>query len=102
MKVMAGLLQREMADADPIRMKLLVDQVFQPVYDEVSPMISQSAKGLDSHLLFISILGLVMYHFEISPMRRLLPGYGQEQDESEQLVDHILSLLESGIHLADK
>ncbi|MBF0358243.1 MAG: TetR/AcrR family transcriptional regulator [Magnetococcales bacterium] len=97
--ILRSLLQREMADADPIRMKLLVEHVFQPMFNDVEVFIRQSANGLNPHLLFVSIIGLVMYHFEMSPLRKLIKGYSPEQDEPEQVAKHITELIQHGIAL---
>ena len=97
--VLRSLLQREMADADLTRMKLLVEHIFKPVYDEITSFIKESANGLNPHMLFVSIIGLVMYHYEMSPMRKFLPGYTPEQDEAEHLTQHIMDLLLKGINL---
>lgn len=95
--VIRSLLQREMADADPVRVNLLVEHVFKPVFDEMSEWAVLSSSRLDSHLLFVSVLGLIMYHFEITPMRKLLPGYLEGQDDAQQLTEHIMALLEKGL-----
>jgi TetR/AcrR family transcriptional regulator len=97
--ILRSLLQREMADADSTRMKLLVEHVFYPVFNDVTDMVKDSANGLDRHLLFVSIIGLVMYHFEMSPMRKFIPGYKPEHDEAEYLTKHIMALLQNGINL---
>jgi TetR/AcrR family transcriptional regulator len=97
--ILRSLLQREMADADSIRMKLLVEHVFKPVFDDVSGFIKESANGLNHHLLFVSIIGLAMYHFEMSPMRKFIPGYEPDQDDAEPLTQHIVALLQNGINL---
>ena len=94
--ILRSLLQREMADADSVRMKLLVKHVFQPVFDDVGDMVLNSVDGLNRHLLFVSIIGLVMYHFEMSPMRKFIPGYKPEHDDAEHLTSHIMALLQSG------
>jgi AcrR family transcriptional regulator len=100
--IIRSLLQREMADADPARMKLLVEHIFQPVFDDVADLMEEACGGLNPHLLFVSIVGLVMYHFEMSPLRKLIPGYLPEQDSSDHITQHIISLLKNGILLEQK
>ncbi|MBF0453847.1 MAG: TetR/AcrR family transcriptional regulator [Magnetococcales bacterium] len=95
--ILRSLLQRELADADPTRMKLLVEHIYQPVFDDVGGFIEEIANGLDPHLLFVSTIGLVMYHFEMSPVRQLIPGYHVEHESPEHLTQHIISLLHNGI-----
>jgi TetR/AcrR family transcriptional regulator len=92
-----SLLQREMADAEQSRIKLLAEHVFKPVFREVGDSIQRVSNGLDQHLLFISIIGLVMYHFELSAMRKLLPGYDAEHDQPEKITKHIKTLLLNGL-----
>lgn len=95
--ILRALLQREMADADKARLNLLVEHVFRPVYVETEALMCTLAKNLDGHLLFVSIIGLVMYHFEMGPIRQLLPGYAASHENHETIIQHVTHLLLNGL-----
>ncbi|MBF0346332.1 MAG: TetR/AcrR family transcriptional regulator [Magnetococcales bacterium] len=98
--ILRALLQREMTDADETRLRLLAQHVFQPVYVEIEGFIQSLSSRHDSLMLFTSIAGLVMYHFETAPMRKLLPGYHPDQDEHATIIEHVVSLLAQGLNIS--
>ncbi|MBF0146431.1 MAG: TetR/AcrR family transcriptional regulator [Magnetococcales bacterium] len=98
--ILRALLQREMTDADETRLRLLAQHVFQPVYVEIEGFIQSLSARHDSLMLFTSIAGLVMYHFETAPMRKLLPGYHPDQDEHATIIEHVVSLLAQGLNIS--
>ncbi|MBF0107945.1 MAG: TetR/AcrR family transcriptional regulator [Magnetococcales bacterium] len=97
--ILRALLQREMTDADETRLRLLVQYVFQPVYEEVGGFIRSLSSRHDPLMLFTSIAGLVMYHFETAPLRRLLPGFDANHDEHDTIIEHVTSLLAQGLDI---
>lgn len=97
--ILRALLQREMTDADETRLALLVQHVFQPIHAEVESFLVSLCGKQDPLMLFISIAGLVMYHFEAAPLRKLLPGFHPGQDEHETIINHVVALLEHGLNI---
>ncbi|MBF0213476.1 MAG: TetR/AcrR family transcriptional regulator [Magnetococcales bacterium] len=96
--ILRSLLQREMSDADEQRLRLLLDRVFLPVYEGSGVVVTELAAGrMDAHLLFVAILGLVLSHFQLSPIRKLLPGSRPEHDDVERVAAHIAQLLYYGL-----
>ncbi|MBF0423026.1 MAG: TetR/AcrR family transcriptional regulator [Magnetococcales bacterium] len=91
--ILRALLQREMTDGDEARLKLLVRHVFFPVYEEIEGFMHSLAERYDPLLLFFSMAGLVMYHFETAPLRRLLPDFKPEHDNHEKIVEHVTTLM---------
>jgi len=98
--ILRALLQREMTDADETRLALLVQHVFQPIYAEAENFLVSLSGRYDPLMLFTSIAGLVMYHFETAPIRKLLSGFHPGQDEHETLIKHVTTLLELGVDIA--
>jgi len=45
------------------------------------------------HLLSISILGLVVFHYQVMPLRQLLPGGRQQHNDPEVVAEHVMRLL---------
>ncbi|MBF0428443.1 MAG: TetR/AcrR family transcriptional regulator [Magnetococcales bacterium] len=96
--ILRSLLQREMSDADAQRMQLLLDRVFLPVYQAAKETLDELAGGkMDAHLLFFAIFGLVLSHFQLSPIRKRLPGSLPEHEDVEVITRSIASLLLNGL-----
>jgi len=90
------LMQRELLDGDEKRLQLLADQVFGNFFKDMNELCHSLNPDRDPHLMAISILGLVLYHFQISPIRSFLPGFQTSHNDSEVIADHIFTLLKNG------
>lgn len=88
-----ALLQRELLDGDEERLKLLAEQVFIAPFQAVSMLAEDIAPNYDPHMLAISMVGLVLFHFETAPIRRFLPGGKSEHNEQEVITHHVTQLL---------
>ena len=94
-KNFSRLMQREVIDGDEKRLQFIVDNVFGEFFKDVSKLCLLLDPDCDPHLLAISIIGLVSYHFQLTPMRSFLPGYKCSHNDSEIIANHIFSLLEN-------
>lgn len=90
------LMQREIMDGDEKRLQFLADHVFGDFFRDMNELCLSFAPKLDSHLMTVSILGLVVYHFQISPIRFFLPGFQDSHNDSEVVANHVFSLLKNG------
>ena len=88
-----ALLQRELLDGDEERLKLLAEQVFIAPFQAVSTLAEDIAPNCDPHMLAISMIGLVLFHFETAPIRRFLPGGKPEHNEQKVIAHHVTQLL---------
>ncbi|MBF0180782.1 MAG: TetR/AcrR family transcriptional regulator [Magnetococcales bacterium] len=96
--VLRSLLQREMSDADEQRLQLLLDRLFASVYLSSRDTLLALAGGrMDAHLLFFTILGMVLSHFQLAPIRRRLPGSLPAHEEVEVITRHLVTLLRDGV-----
>jgi len=91
------LLQRELLDADDKRLRVLATDVFEEQFKAVSGLAAELAPDWDAHMLVLSITGLVVHHFEMSPLRRFFPGSRPEHDDPSYIAAHVIQLLDSGI-----
>ncbi len=87
------LIQREIVDANPDRMKMLAEDVFKEQFVFLLELMKQIAPKKDAHLSAISVLSLCKYHFEMQPLRRFLPEWKQQHDQPDVLVKHVMGLL---------
>ena len=91
------LLQWVMLDSDPRRLQSLTKNTFQELFSAIQGLGESFQSKYDPHLLAISIIGLVLYHFETSSVRPQLPGSRASHDQAETIAKHITSLLENGL-----
>lgn len=88
-----SLLQRELLDGDEVRLKLLAERVFINPFEAITTLAEDVAPGCDAHMLAISMVGLVLFHFETAPIRRFLPGRQVEHDDPNVIAHHVTQLL---------
>ena len=91
------LIQRELLDADEVRMKLLAEGVFKKQFSELMKLVNQLVPDKDAHLTAVSVLGVVRYHLEIQPLRKFLPGHKSEHENPEMIANHVVDLLLNGL-----
>ena len=60
-------------------------------------MINRIAPVQDAHLQAVSMIGLMVFPFESSHVRRFLPGYQLPQQTPDVLTQHIINLLRGGL-----
>jgi len=87
------LMQREIIDGDEKRLQLLADHVFDDFFRDMNKLCQSLAPDRDPHLMTVSILGLVVYHFQITPIRSFLPGFQASHNDPEVIANHVFTLL---------
>jgi len=92
-----ALMQRELLENDTARMQMLAKEVFHEFFIVVSQLALELGPRYDTHLLVISIIGLVVYHYETVGIRPFLPGCRPGHDKVEVVARHITTLLTNGL-----
>ncbi len=87
------LIQREILVGDDLRLRLVEEQVAQEFFSLLLSLCRELASDHDPHLLSISILGLVVFHYQITPLRQILPGSRSQYDDPEVVAEHVVRLL---------
>lgn len=87
------LLQWVLLDADRQRTVTLVQTTFEELFAILQNLNEDYRRRFDPHLLSISLIGLVVYHFETSAVRKILPGHRPDHDQPDTLVRHLMALL---------
>ena len=90
------LLQREILDGDEKRLQLLADRVFGNFFKDMNKLCRSLSPDRDPHLMTVSILSLVLYHFQITPIRSFLPGFQTSHNDPEVIAKHVFTLLKNG------
>ncbi|MEA3546958.1 MAG: TetR/AcrR family transcriptional regulator [Thermodesulfobacteriota bacterium] len=91
------LIQREILEGDESRLRLLAEEVFLDIFSALSSLSRELAPGYDAHLLAISIIGLMVYHYQTAPLRKFQPGSRPEHNDPDVLAAHVTKLLLEGI-----
>ncbi len=95
------LMQRELLEADELRMKSLAENVFKVQFTELIKLLRQLAPAKDAHLMAVSVISLVCDFLEMQPMRLFLPGYKTEHEDVNVISSHISDLLLNGFKEQD-
>ena len=91
------LLQREIMHGDAQRLRFLADHVFTEFCAGMTELCATLAPDRDPQLLAISVLSLVMYHYQLTPLRSFLPDFKESHNDPETISNHIFSLLMDGL-----
>ncbi len=87
------LVQRELLDDDETRLELVAKEVFSGPFQAVSSLAEELSPGCDPHMLAVSMVGLVLFHLEITTIRRFLPGGRDQHNSPESIAKHVTQLL---------
>ncbi len=91
------LFQRELLDADSSRLQLLAEQVFKEQFQNVVNLAKEISPKCDPHLMAISMVGLILFHLETTPLRVFLPEGREEHNQPEIIAQHVYMLLKNGV-----
>jgi len=87
----------ELLDDDEERLKLVAEEVLIEPFKAMTGLIAELAPGADHYMLTISIIWLVMSHFETAPMCRFLPGWKPEHSDPRNISKHLMGLITTSI-----
>ena len=93
----SSLIQREILDGDEERLQLLAKQVFNDLFSSIAELSKKISPDKDAHLVAISLIGLISYHYQTKPIRLYLPGGELKHNDPEIVAQHVLSILMSGL-----
>lgn len=96
------LMQREILEADPERMQLLAQGVFNREFCLLMQLAAELAPEQDPHLVATSVIGLAKYYVEYQPLLKNFPGRKPEHDTPEIAATHITELLLNGLRAKAK
>jgi len=91
------LFQRELLDGDEDRLRVLAKDVFQVQFKGITDLAETLAPKCDTHMMAISMAGLVLFHLETTPIRQFLPGGRAEHNDPEFIAAHVTKLLLNGV-----
>lgn len=91
------LLQRELLDGDESRLRVLAKDVFQTQFKGITDLAKTLAPQCDAHMMAISMVGLILFHLETTPIRPFLAGGKAEHNDADVIAKHVTQLLLTGI-----
>ena len=91
------LLQWVLLDSNPARMQSLVKGVFSDLFMATRKLAEKFSPPYDPHMLSISIIGLVLCHFQSQQGRQFLPGNKAAHDKPKVISAHVINLLKNGL-----
>ncbi len=87
------LFMRELLEQDEERYKFLVNVVMADTCRALHDIFLGIDPECDPHFLTTSLIGLVIFHFQINPMRPYLPGGSKRTQSADYLATNILALV---------
>lgn len=91
------LIQREMMDGDEYRLQLLATEVYSDLFQGVTKLCQDLGPKHDPYLLAISIIGIVMYHFQTAAIRPYLPHSKEQHNDPQVVARHVTKLVLLGL-----
>jgi len=91
--VFRQLFMRELVEQDEERSRFLVNVVMAETCHALHDVFLGINPACDPHFLTTSLIGLVIFHFQINPMRPYLPGGSEETQSVDYLATNILTLI---------
>ena len=91
------LLQRELLDGDEVRLKFLAERLFVAPFEAVTSLAKSVSSKTDPYMLAISVVGLVLFHFETATLRNFLPGGDDKRNNYDNITEHVTQLLQMAL-----
>lgn len=96
------LVQRELLDGDAGRLQVLAEQVFLDLFISLTSLSKELDPSFDPHLLAVSIIALVSYHYQTMQLRKYHPGSKAYHNTPEVVAEHVTHLLLHGLRTSQK
>lgn len=91
------LIQWMRLDSNETRHQKLAEHVFKDIFVAVHDLVSELNSDYDTHMLTMSIIGLMSFPFESWTTRKCMPGYLPEHDKPSVVAKHVVGLLRLGL-----
>ena len=88
---------RELLAGDPERLQMMVGNIFPEIRALMDSIMSELAPAQDSHLVVLSVSGLLLHHLEARKLSAFMESGRPEHQDIDTLAEHITGLLLHGI-----
>lgn len=83
------LFQRELMQNDPERLRFLAETVMNETCKQLEKILNQINPDSDHHFTITSLLGQLLFHFQIGSMRDFLPGSQAKHHDTRYLSEQV-------------
>lgn len=94
------LVKREQLEGDPTRIRMLVESTLGEQVEATYRLIRDLQTDYDPHLLMMSILGMVLHHYEAASMSPLFDHFTPDHLDPDVIAGHVFKLLTHGIQMS--
>lgn len=93
------LVKREQLEGDPKRIRMLVDSTLGEQVGATYRLIEDLNTDYDPHLLMMSILGMILHHYEAASMSPLFDHFTPDHLDPDVIAGHVFKLLTRGLQV---
>lgn len=94
------LVKREQLEGDPNRMRMLVESTLGEQVSATLRLLEELRTPHQPHLLMMSILGMILHHYEAAAMSPLFGAFEQAHLDPNVVARHVFLLLTQGLQPA--
>lgn len=95
------LVKREQLEGDPARIRMLVDSTLGEQVGATYRLIEDLKTDYDPHLLMMSILGMILHHYEAASMSPLFDHFKPDHLDPDVIGKHVFKLLTRGLQVPE-
>lgn len=94
------LVKREQLEGDPVRIRMLVDSTLGEQVAATYRLIEDLGTDYDPHLLMMSLLGMVLHHYEAASMSPLFDYFEPSHLDPDVIASHVCKMLAQGLRVS--
>jgi AcrR family transcriptional regulator len=91
------LVKREQLEGDPVRIRMLVESTLGEQVSATHRLIEDLKTDYDPHLLMMSLLGMILHHFEAASMSPMFDHFEPSHLDPDVIAAHVFKLLTQGV-----
>ncbi|MEA1923806.1 MAG: TetR/AcrR family transcriptional regulator [Pseudomonadota bacterium] len=91
------LIQREIMDGDKSRLQFLATEVFHGLFQGVIELCRELDSLKDPYLTAVSLIGVVMYHFQVAVLKPYLPYSREHYNDPQVVAQHATKFILQGL-----
>jgi AcrR family transcriptional regulator len=95
------LVKREQLEGDSQRIRMLVESTLGEQVGATYEVIKDLQTDYDPHLLMMSILGMILHHYEAASMSPLFDHFGPDHLDPDVIGEHVFRLLTRGLQVQE-
>ncbi|HCO43605.1 MAG TPA: TetR/AcrR family transcriptional regulator [Gammaproteobacteria bacterium] len=92
------LVKREQLEGDPVRIRMLVDSTLGEQVAATYRLIEDLDTDYDPHLFMMSLLGMILHHYEAASMSPLFEHFLPSHLDPDVVASHVFKMLTQGLN----